>query len=151
MTTTSTTDIAPTSTDTTPAGMLVGDDVGRFVFSGRAVFTLRSVKTGVRFTYRVVSQEGRPSFVSVLTGPEVWTYLGSVFGQREDRSFRRTSKSSVSNTAPSFVAFGWFIKHINDLPPSCEVYHEGRCGRCGRPLTDPESIMSGLGPVCRDR
>lgn len=34
------------------------------------------------------------------------------------------------------------------IPPSLEVWHEGRCGRCGRALTVPESIASGIGPVC---
>jgi len=29
-----------------------------------------------------------------------------------------------------------------------ELMHEGRCGRCGRPLTRPESIQSGIGPIC---
>jgi hypothetical protein len=28
------------------------------------------------------------------------------------------------------------------------VWHEGRCGRCGRKLTVPESIESGFGPEC---
>jgi hypothetical protein len=29
-----------------------------------------------------------------------------------------------------------------------KVHHEGRCGRCGRTLTVPESIESGIGPEC---
>ena len=29
-----------------------------------------------------------------------------------------------------------------------EVWHEGRCGRCNRALTVPESIASGIGPEC---
>lgn len=30
-----------------------------------------------------------------------------------------------------------------------EILHDGNCGACGRPLTDPLSISLGLGPVCR--
>lgn len=26
-----------------------------------------------------------------------------------------------------------------------------RCARCGRPLTDPESIARGMGPVCAEK
>jgi hypothetical protein len=33
----------------------------------------------------------------------------------------------------------------------CEVYHEGRCGRCNRKLTVPESIETGLGPECASK
>jgi hypothetical protein len=34
------------------------------------------------------------------------------------------------------------------LPSGWEFRHEGRCGRCGRTLTVPESIDSGFGPEC---
>jgi hypothetical protein len=27
----------------------------------------------------------------------------------------------------------------------------GRCGCCGRELTDPESVWRGIGPVCREK
>jgi hypothetical protein len=37
------------------------------------------------------------------------------------------------------------------MHPELAVYHEGRCGACGRRLTTPESISSGLGPVCAGR
>jgi hypothetical protein len=38
--------------------------------------------------------------------------------------------------------------HIDDLPESLEIWHEGSCLRCGRKLTVPESIESGYGPEC---
>jgi hypothetical protein len=30
-----------------------------------------------------------------------------------------------------------------------DVKHCGYCGKCGRVLTEPESLESGLGPICR--
>ena len=51
--------------------------------------------------------------------------------------------------APSAVAFGWVWERrqrLDALP--CEVWHEGRCGKCGRVLTVPESLILGLGPEC---
>jgi rRNA maturation endonuclease Nob1 len=32
-----------------------------------------------------------------------------------------------------------------------DVYHLGRCGKCGKALTEPESISTGLGPICGGR
>jgi hypothetical protein len=29
-----------------------------------------------------------------------------------------------------------------------EVWHEGRCAKCGLKLTVPQSIMTGFGPTC---
>lgn len=38
---------------------------------------------------------------------------------------------------------------LTTLPPKVHILHEGMCGKCGRPLTDPVSIEYGLGPICR--
>lgn len=34
---------------------------------------------------------------------------------------------------------------------TCAIDHEGRCCRCARPLTHPESIATGIGPDCAGR
>ena len=34
------------------------------------------------------------------------------------------------------------------IPEHLEIFHEGRCCACGRKLTTPESILSGIGPEC---
>ena len=31
------------------------------------------------------------------------------------------------------------------------VYHVGKCGKCGKKLTTPESILTGLGPTCSNK
>jgi hypothetical protein len=43
--------------------------------------------------------------------------------------------------------------HVTDgpMPAELEVWHQGSCGKCGRPLTVPESIASGIGPVCASK
>jgi hypothetical protein len=126
-----------------------------FVFAGKATITLLSLKTGARFTYKVKRSKTNPKlyFVSVLTGPDNemdYHYLGTVF---EDGHFRVTAKSTISHEAPSALAFAWFSKLLNHstFPTGLEVWHEGKCGACGRKLTVPESIASGLGPECRNR
>lgn len=47
-------------------------------------------------------------------------------------------------------AFGFSFRHIlaNRIPDKLQFYHTGRCGYCGRPLTDPESMARGIGPTC---
>jgi hypothetical protein len=79
-----------------------------------------------------------------------YTFLGSIF---EGKTYRPGRKSPVSPTAPSAQAFAWAWSFMarGEMPPSCEVWHEGRCGRCGRSLTVPESVASGIGPVCESR
>lgn len=123
----------------------------KFILAGNATFTIRSNKTGTRFTYNVRKPgELTPHFVSVLAGPDNETsylYLGTIFNSRD---FAHGKKSRIEKHAPSSIAASWALGNIlRDKPlMNCEVWHEGRCGRCGRKLTVPESIESGFGPEC---
>ena len=128
-----------------------------FLFAGRALFTLVSKKTGARFTYKMRrasgDDENRPWFVSVLTGSNNegdYSYIGVVFPNNPERLVH-TRKSKVTVQAPSFRAVAWFLNRLHnaaDALAQVEFWHEGQCGRCGRVLTVPESIKTGLGPVC---
>lgn len=128
--------------------------VHRFAMAGNARLTLQSDATGARFTYRIrkprrAAEGDARRFVEVLTGPDNdadYTYAGMINGDR----FRTTAKSRIGSGAPSFRAMAWAWPHLaaGRIPPALKVYHEGRCGRCARPLTDPASIERGLGPEC---
>ena len=123
-------------------------DALSFIQAGNAIFTL--VGRSSRFTYRVrESDDGKVFFVSVLTGTNNdgdYTYLGII----RNGEFRRTAKSRISDDAPSHMAFLWSYTMLGRglLPDALQVWHEGRCGRCARTLTVPESIARGLGPEC---
>jgi hypothetical protein len=134
-------------------------DVRKFVLGGNAVFTIESVGTGTRFTYKVRASEDEGTragrgvfFVSLLTGPDNaadYSYLG-IIPKDDPMSFRLTAKSCAGEQAPSVKAFSWFWRQVSAgrLPATVGVWHEGRCGRCGRTLTVPSSIESGFGPEC---
>jgi hypothetical protein len=131
------------------------ENIDRFVNGGHAIFTILNPKTGGRFTYKVVRPKGakedsRFRFVSVLTGPDNncnYSFIGIIF---DDDQFRHSRKSRVKKNSLSFRAFDWFWRH-RENPAPAEIYHEGCCGRCGRRLTTPESIETGLGPICAER
>jgi len=110
-----------------------------------------------------------------------YQYLGTIFPSRHGAGidYRHGWKSKVAEDAPSVKGIAWFVKHLNRLvtlraeldtadmfrKPEVEAniakvestlnkllyYHEGKCGRCARKLTVPESIISGLGPICREK
>lgn len=128
------------------------DQAVAFILAGKARVTFRSTVTGQRFTYKVVVK-GSVAFVSVLTGPDnsaSYTYLGTIFG---GTTYRHGRKSPIGQAAPSARAFAWAFGHLSSgrLPATLEVHHEGTCGRCGRALTVPESVISGFGPECAKR
>lgn len=132
-----------------------------YVLAGKAVLTLVSAKTGTRFTYRVkrALEGNRPQprlYVAVLTGPDNvghYEFLGTLFEEERPwpARYRHGHRSRIAPDAPSARAWAWFWEALTrapSLPSDLEVWHEGRCGRCGRRLTVPESIATGLGPEC---
>lgn len=127
------------------------NDLKKFVKAGKAIFTLTNTETGNRMTYKVNKHKEKDLwFVSVLNGPDNYSnynYIGTVFGN----DFRHTQKSRVGKDSMSFKAFAWlnaFMNSDKNIPDHVHVYHEGRCGRCGKRLTVPESILAGFGPEC---
>ena len=132
-------------------------NIRKIVFGGNSTFTIKNVHTGKHFTFKVntlkdTAKKGEVWFVNVLTGPDNnfdYSYMGMV---NKDRSrFFRTKKSKISDDAPSFVGFAWFFKMLKtgmEFPEYVHFYHSGRCARCGRKLTTPESIKAGFGPEC---
>ena len=140
-------------------------DPRKFALAGNAYFTALSAKTGTRFTFRVTragldhpARDTQPPvwWVFLLRGADNtrdYAFLGSlrpdVPGSAQLR-YAQSVRSPVRLDAPGARAARWVLPRVaNGLPtPHCEIYHEGRCGRCGRLLTVPESIISGFGPEC---
>ena len=123
----------------------------KFILAGNATFTVVSGKTGTRFTYRVRQPNAEaPHFVALLSGPDNendYQFLGSIF---KKQTYVHGAKSRISPQTKSAVAAKWVCERLLAGKPlvNCELHHEGRCGRCGRKLTVPESIQSGFGPEC---
>lgn len=127
-----------------------------YILGGRATVTVVNPESGNRFTYRVAAKDVGSAdaprtlhFVSVLTGPENtsdYQFLGTIF---EGDRFVHGKKSRITPEAPSARAFTWVWNHLES--DRFEIWHEGKCSRCSRALTDPESIERGLGPVCAGR
>lgn len=125
-----------------------------FVLAGNATLTLVSRMSGNRFTFKIRKPSAeKPHFVKLLRGTDNesdFTFLGTIFPTGE---YRHGMRSSIGAEADSAKAFEWFWRQVSkgELPPTLEVWHEGRCGRCGRKLTVPTSIASGMGPECAGR
>lgn len=119
----------------------------KFMFAGKSVFTFLNTKTENRFTFKIKqSKDSNFFFVSVLTNPEVYTYIGTCV----EGNYKHGKKSIVSSDAQSVKVFEFMLNRLktDNLPDFLEVWHEGFCGKCGKRLTVPSSILSGLGPEC---
>ena len=126
-----------------------------FALAGRAIFTIENPK-GERYTFRIKEGKktpGRPAcfFGGILTGSDNtndYRFVGIVDAQT--MRLRATAKG-LASTAQAFKTLDWLLMVVDGkrtLPEGYKVFHAGRCGRCGRLLTVPESIISGIGPEC---
>lgn len=126
----------------------------RYMLAGNARITVVSKSIGQRFTYRIRRPDNKsPHFVQLLNGPDNcndYLFFGTIF---DGKDFRWSQKAKVGKTAPSVLAFMWFWQALmaGRAHVQADIYHEGRCGRCGRALTVPESVTTGLGPECRGK
>ena len=120
-----------------------------FMMAGNATVTVLNTATGNRFTYKIKNHKDDLFFVKVLTGPDTYTFIGSIFKKK----YKHSVKSKITNEAQSVIVFNYVFQHLlsGTLNSCVEIWHEGKCGRCGRALTVPESIETGIGPECAKR
>ena len=115
-----------------------------------AEFTVVSHATGKDYTFKISRSSFNGRFythVKVETQYQEYKYLGSYYRGKIYR------KRNVIDS-PAAVAIAWILDKVengmfNVLNENVTFLHLGSCLRCGRTLTDQESIRIGLGPVCR--
>lgn len=127
-----------------------------FVLAGEAVFTVENGK-GEHYTYRIESSEAKDTrpplyFARVMVGRDnegTYSYIGVV--DTKTGSIRFTKASKHSDISKEYLVLAWALKQVWDqrtLPEGYAIRHSGNCGRCGRKLTNPESLNTGIGPEC---
>lgn len=128
----------------------------RFFKGGRALFTVANDK-GNHYTFKIrkaKEDQFKHFFVSLLTGPQNtndYTYMG-IYNPNAHKVFL-TAKSKYNAESVPFKVINWAINMVANgktLPVGYSIQHEGRCAKCGKLLTDPVSIETGFGPICRD-
>ena len=132
-------------------GPKVTFDARAFITAGRVVFTLQG--RGARYTFRVNrSRDGAALFVGLLTGADNttdYTYVGVL--HPATGYLRLTAASTYTDTSTPVIALRWALPIVwqgGVLPLPARLLHVGKCGRCGRALTVPSSILAGIGPEC---
>lgn len=144
-----------------------------FIFAGKARFTALNTLTGTRITFKVAKAKPKPGksqechYVSLRfnedeTDGSAWLYIGCTFNQvqfwqspaviaRLERTYTGAELQSMRDVVQKATkAFSWLFAKLkaNSLPEAVQIWHCGACGRCGRALEVPLSILTGIGPEC---
>jgi len=82
----------------------------KFIFAGKSVVTFVNTQTGNRFTYKVKqAKDSNLFFVSVLTNPDQYTYIGTC----TDGNYKHGKKSNINSQSQSVRVFEYMIKREN--------------------------------------
>jgi len=144
---------------------LTNENALQFILAGKAQFTVTNISTQNRYTYKVnrCDTNNNLYFVSVLynykstnkeySDEQQFKYIGTIRKDTntEQIQFIYGNKSILKQDSIQVKGFTYIIKHLitKDLPDVYFITHTGKCGRCGRRLTDEKSILTGLGSECR--
>jgi hypothetical protein len=131
-----------------------------FLLAGRAVFTVSNPK-GDHYTFRIKKTESEwpkgsgkmqtTYFVTVKApgGKYPYAYIGML--NTTTGGIKCTAQSIYTPGSREYDVAVWACQAVIQMkfiPEGYKIEHAGKCGKCGRELTDPLSIERGIGPDC---
>ncbi len=129
------------------------------------IFTVTSITTGEHRTFRIKTQAEDAKFapgsrvVSLLTGPDNsndYKSFGFVNPGYQDNikiAVWKKYRGSGWDKRSTFEKYAATLENLSSLEGQgkIEILVEGLCRICNRKLTEPESLKTGIGPVCAGR
>lgn len=126
--------------------------------AGKAEFSIQNEISKKHYTY-LLTQARHPQsegatvfFVKVCYDYLKFHYAGVLVIDDKKVTYAKGAKGKLAETAESIKGLLWLFNKLvtqQKVTENVGVYHFGKCARCGRTLTDPQSIVAGLGPECR--
>lgn len=132
--------------------LMTPDAIRNYILGNKGVVTLKS-PTGVHHTYLFSKPRNEDQFpedvrfVYALHDNNKLFYVGKI--ERNRFSLTKSSRFLWGNDIVKGAIYILRMANSLQLNTKMELYHEGICCRCGRPLTNPKSIETGIGPKCR--
>lgn len=139
------------------------NQVATQAFTHNGKFTVQSRVTGEHRTFQVKTQPSDARFapgeriVSLLSGPDnMDSYTGFGFMQAGGIAVW-TKKRGNGGVKSAFdlhaeILFGLVVDGaFSEYAQEYQLLAETTCRVCNRVLTEPESIRSGIGPICAER
>jgi hypothetical protein len=113
-------------------------------------FVIRSISSGIDHTYRIKRNEYKGKWYTQIFVEKHYLqfeHAGHYFNGM-------ITKKGQPSIEIEVLGIEWLLRNleqnnIDRINAQSEIFHTGQCLKCGRPLTDAESIEIGLGPICR--
>lgn len=118
-------------------------DLPKLLIAGNALLTFQSRATGNHLTFHIVE--------AVEKGLYKVYHKGKVIGLIHSKLYQFEIYPKAITFTPAQDGFAWIWKYCvfpEQLDKYLIIYNEGKCVRCGRTLTTPESVSMSIGPEC---
>lgn len=126
----------------------------KYILAGKAIITCVSERTGKHITFRIRSKADRMRITRWFVRADIGNtsrYITWLLKDAATGLILVQASPGYDALRDAYNGFCFITKHLlngNHLPPQMKIYHHNTCGRCGRVLTNPQSIQSGIGPEC---
>ena len=133
------------------------ENVNRFIYGGQGICTLLQVDNGVYHSYKFARPKDKsfpPDVTFVYAVHYTETDVPTLFyiGMVDRDGFRITSKSRFRPDNDIVKGAKWIVKMSKSDKIASDsrmiLTHDGRCARCGRPLSREEACRTGIGKKC---
>lgn len=131
--------------------VIAREHIVNFLLGGKCECIIRNTdtKNSFRFFIGVNSEsKSRDMFFIHTYRDNKKVYAGFIRYSKDGITYGQGNKGLLSENDIEIKALTYVLKNALRLPNCVEVMHVGKCSRCGRKLTNPESISIGLGPEC---
>ncbi len=129
------------------------DKVQAYALAGKACVILYNTKTSTSVKFWLIAKYKGNDITAwwIYTDADKTEYIGFIT-KGLGLQLRNPENSMTLKQKAGIPAFEWFWPRLvrKELPDTMCVLHNGYCGRCGRPLTDPNSLITGIGPICEN-
>jgi hypothetical protein len=123
-----------------------------FILAGKATFTVDTDEDHYTFHVAQKTFEDGRKFWFVYRNSKKGRYIGKLLPANGQVLLTNASKVDEQDyrlgVLRRVMARIW---RNEPLPDHWDVFHQGKCGRCGKPLTTPESVERGIGPECHKK
>ena len=134
------------------------NSIPEFLLAGNCECIIRNDDSNNQFEYRISqlkndkkseSTGNKMYFVYVKMGKS-YEYAGYLLLNTESGNveYYKGKKGILTPESQPIKVLGYVFKNYKRMPKCVNVLHLGKCTKCGRSLTDVESIDRGMGPYC---
>lgn len=115
----------------------------------KSKFTVTSKVTGEQMSFAFEEDKNNVSrtYVKVKHDSHAYRYIGVI----DNTVMKETFTPILRDMDVAMQTLVWLMENrynLKRLNEQVQIEHEGQCMRCGRKLTNPESINIGIGPEC---